>query len=272
MASKVGEMDVIVGIKEGNGIGGLIAGLARQAAAVSLVTLPGDGRTVGVFNHATAELTYRPIEPAPRDHRVFSVESFTDIAARVVGSMRGLIVGPVAWHGHDAVVLVCDDADRRDRVTLALPPSEPFTWLGQLAKSPSMNQTTLIRVLRLKLGQPAELVSRFRKLDFSAGKTGASRVEHGKESLGREIQAVVQGIDELPDVLDVSVRITDVPGANKPETIRVGLEIDPQREEFFLAPMPGELEAAVDRMHADLHARLGNVLGEVGIPVYYGAP
>jgi len=248
--------------------GKLIAELSRRAAGLEIVTLPGDGRKMLVHNFAAGSYEVLDVAPPPRTHVIYSVDSFVAIAEDFQTRADSK---PRIWHGKDAVVLVCDDNDRRDSARLALPASEPLSWLWNLKrKTEPMNQGELIRVLRLKLGQPSDLVAKFRKLDFSAGKTGAARVEHGKESLGREIIAQVNGVDDLPDVLDVSVRITDVPGANHPETIRVGLEIDATREEFYLSPMPGELEAAVDRMHADLHKKL--IAALPGLPVYYGAP
>jgi hypothetical protein len=251
--------------------GKLIAVLSRNATAVEVKELPGDGRELLIHNHATGAYEVRSIPPACRNHRVFSVESFL-AAAR--DEWDGVSEdAAVVWHGRDSVVLVFDDGDRRDRLTLDLPASEPFTWLTRLAERPEpMDQGTLVRVLRLRLGQPAELVGRFRRLDFDASRKGVAAVEHGRESLGREIVAAVQGLDALPDVIQVSVPVTDVPGANRPDTIRVGLEIDAQREQFYLAPMPGEMIGAVDRMHAELHATLAGGLAAKKIPVYYGSP
>jgi hypothetical protein len=248
--------------------GKLIAELSRQAAGLEIFTLPGDGRKMLVHNFAVGSYDVLDVAPPPRTHVIHSVDSFVAIAEDFQTRADSK---PRIWHGKDAVVLICDDDDRRDSVRLPLPASEPLSWLWNLKRqSEPMNQGELIRVLRLKLGQPSDLVAKFRKLDFSAGRTGKANVEHGKESLGREIIAEVNGVDALPDVLNVSVRITDVPGANSPQTVRVGLEIDAQREEFYLSPMPGELDAAIDRMHADLHDVLSNALP--GLPVYYGSP
>ena len=246
--------------------GALIADLAARAAKLEMEVLPGDRRELLIHNRATGAYEIRPIKPGPRNHVVHSVESFVDYARTCAenGDLE-----PVAWHGEETVVLVLDDCDRRDVVTLPIPKSDPLLWLMEAAREPiPMNQAVFVRTLRLKLGQPAELVGRFRKLDFAAGRSGAATILHGKESLGREVYAAVNAPEALPDVLNVSVRVTDVPGANALETIRVGLEIDAQREEFFLCPLPGELEAAVDRMHAALHKTLSVQLGE--IPVYYG--
>ena len=246
----------------------LIQATAVQAAAPKTIEIPGDGRTAFVQHGDLFERIEVP--PALRRHQVHCLE---DLIAYANQDWIRANPKPVVWHGERGVTVVLDDGDRRDLVEFPLTFSERFNVLTDLrAKRPLLDQRAFIRLLRIELGlDNLAVVGQFRKLDWALGDEGSANVAHGMERMGNQITARMQGVEELPDALDVAVPVYQQAGERDPYIVRCSVEIDVQNRRLQLIPLPDELERIVQLAQASIRERLDNELAE-GIPTYYGEP
>jgi hypothetical protein len=111
---------------------------------------------------------------------------------------------------------------------------------------------------------------RFRQLAESQGV-----IQHGKSSLGKAIEAELEGAGSLPDqvVLDVPV-FQNVPLPS--QRVLCALDIDAATEKLALIPLPGCLELALQEVERQIALRLSEGLlseglAESQVPIYYGS-
>lgn len=234
--------------------------LAQDAAGVTITNIEGDPRHQ-LLSSVTIGCRFLDIPPPPRNHVVHDLESL--MAAVLIANNSGC--GKSIWHDDWAVVLLVNDEDRRDRVTLPLVHAAQFDALVQLANVRDFSHTDLIRFLRLKVaayGMEA-VVSILRKLDLSRKSTGAASVD-----------ATVTATRDIPDRFTVTVPVYNNPDCDRGYAVEMLLEIDAQTERFYLTPAPDELENAIHEAQgeidsmilADERVKAGNVA------VYYGSP
>jgi hypothetical protein len=249
----------------------LIQQTARDAQATRLMPeLSGDGRKA--FVQQGGEIKEFDLAPPARRHHVHSLVDL------ILYARQQRNKSPIVWHGVDDVVLLTDDADRRDFVFFPLTHSTRFLVLRELAeKKPAFDQAKFIRLLRIDLGlDNVAVVAQFRKLDFTMSDVGVGDIKHGQSRLGKEIAAKIEGIADLPEELPVPVPIYQETGEREEYLVRCAVEIDPINRVFQLLPMPDELERVLDLAQAGIHKRLTTALsaidGQAAIPVYYGEP
>lgn len=243
----------------------LISRLACTAAEAKLVSVPGDGRTAYVAQNGT--LTTFHVAPPPRQHHVNSVDDLISAAKR-------WNVSPVVWISDEQIVLVPDDSDRRDRITLKLVKSRAHDLLWHLLENPKLSQVDLIRLLRVHFVgavKPAGLLAAVRQIRFRQTSSGDSSIQHGNESLGRAIEIQVSGAGDIPERVEVELALFANPGERE-KLVRVAcdLEIVTAEQAFRLQPLPDELERVSAEAMADLHDTITTELADV--PVFFGSP
>lgn len=201
------------------------------------------------------------LPPERRKHTVFSLADLMEAAQKW---------GPagVLFHNDDSVVLVIDDSERRDFVGMTLVHSEQFKALSQLLKKPTLSQREAVRLLKYTLNDcvPEGLYRTFAKLEFRRSNTGHADIGHGKESLGRNVEAVVQGTTEIPEQVRATIPIYSTAGATYRRDVLLSVDVDPQDETFTIAPFPDALERAVQ----DAQAAISADLQSTELPVFYG--
>jgi hypothetical protein len=130
--------------------------------------------------------------------------------------------------------------------------------------------------LRLELGLDSLVVKQFRRIDWQNGGEGSTEINHGNARVGKSIIAKVQGIDELPDELQVPTPVYTQAGEREEYLVRCFVEIDPTNQVFGFGPMPDELVKIVDLAQSNIRKRLDKALAASGdrpaVPVYYGRP
>lgn len=242
----------------------LIQETAVQAEAACIMKLPGDDRKIYV--QQGKEWREYDVQPEPRKH---TVHTLADLILYVNES--GVVTDGVVWHDTIGVVLVINDTDRCDTVTFPLTLSERFRKLQKLAaEKPAMQQDRFVKLLRLELGVDPLIIAKFRKLDWEAGDKGTSDVRHGDTRLAKSVIAKVQGIEELPEELVISVPVYQQTGERDLYDVRCDIEIDARNQQFQLVPKPDELERVLDLAQASIRERLSDELK--GVDVYYGRP
>jgi hypothetical protein len=240
--------------------------------AVAFIDTP-DPRSKLLVQSGKHELFSVP--PPCRKHFVQSLEDLITYA-------RTCQADPVIWHGGGAVTLILDDSDRRDLVVFTLSWSAPWNKLRQIEDQDApvaFTQKELIRLLRFYLKANEVLITAFRRLSFQAIIGGAGDVGKSRESLGRTIEAEVQGAADLPEEIVVRVPIYTNTGEREEYPVRLLLEYDGQAQRILLLPEPGALDQLQEQHQADIHSRLSAALGEddpqdnaKAVPIYFGKP
>jgi hypothetical protein len=245
-----------------------VESLAQRAASARVVNIPGDGKTA--FVEQNGSLARIPVTPPLRQHTVASVADLVKSAERWEHEEWGNVV----WISCDKLVLVIDDSDRRETVTMPLVESYVFSRIKALAKNPVVDQAALVRLLRVDLRgvvNATALLTAVRKLKFRQAESGHADIQHGNESMGRQIEAEVTGADAIPDSLVVETNLYSNPGLDEQKfTIGLDLEIDVKNQRFLLRPVPDEIEKVTAAQLASIRAEIEEADSE--LPVFFGRP
>lgn len=193
----------------------------------------------------------RPIAIGTRSHNVATVDD-------LITAVGKWDANPVVWIGRDSIVLVIDDDERRDRVTLALERSQVFTAATSL-KSP-FSQVDMIRLLRTTFRNAIncrDVLANIRNLKFRNLSEGSVSIQHGNESLGRQINNEVSGADKVPESIVLPLNVY----ANRGETdvivnIEFDIEIDAEKGLFHVKPMPDAIDSAVSEAIQSIRDRI----------------
>jgi len=202
------------------------------------------------------------IPPAYRRSTVFSFDSFIE-ACKAYGS-EGTV-----WHSADCCILLLDDTDRRESITLSLPYTQQWIhYCDGFRGGPSAARHYLKRELAGAL--PLEVPSLFGKVNFTRKSDGSYSTDHQKETLGKAVESEVAAADHLPDMLTLSISIYDLNGLRENVAAGMACDVDFERQQFVFEPVAGEDGALIDAAQAKLGDRLLAALPDMGI--YHGTP
>jgi hypothetical protein len=257
---------------------------AKQAAGavnkcVIVERLPGERPgTYGVIT-ADGELLVKRAEPPPRQSRLTSLGAIEDYLKLI--SEHELSKQPAIYYNAELITILLDESDesRRDEsCVIELERSPECAVVDGLAASEQwIDQRALIRLLRVKLagclGESGdELIRLLRTIEFGEASQGRGNLQHGKESLGREVEAEIRAsAGELPEKIVLQLRVFSDPVLRDClQPVWCALDIKPREGTFNLCPLPGELQLAEGRT-LDV---IGNLLRDAAgtIPVIAGTP
>jgi hypothetical protein len=266
---------------------GMLAGFVDRIA--ELATMAAGGRTLGSTSDARGRIPYwdgskvewyepfRPVERLAvcgvRDVAVAAVRFATDhdVFERVEARPETVVV--VSPAGIEA---------RREypayaQARAAFGISAPFARLCALAanagfrgdQSPgAMTPGDAVRMLRLELDSVAgaELAAALSRVDFARTSSGAVVTEHGRESLGRSVEARAQGVSAIPSRIKVSVPVFQLEELDDiVETVDVEVVLHPNAGKVELVPLRESVARAIARARDRAHSRVeGAVRDEVG--------
>ena len=241
---------------------------------VKTVELPEpDGRYLIVKADGTHELVER--QPPDRRHtllHISEVGQFTKHAAETWN------IGPSVWYDADTVTILIDDGPgdrRRHRAAVHLTHTEEFEFINSLNREDWLTQKQLVAMLRIHLAdclgeRGGETLRILRSINFGATTSGHGNVEHGRESLGRELESEIRSdLGEIPEVIPLAVRVYDDPSLPQRGAIRCALEIDAGRGVFQFIPMPADLREIQDEALDQIGALLES---DVDAPLFRGTP
>lgn len=240
-----------------------LVGLGKQTAAYQKVDR--DRRTSLVYrpDYPEFELEIQRCPEPPRNSQFTEIQSFDDALERFDPDSEASI-----WVACDGVVCVLNEQWRDDVLVLPLTPSDQ--WLALEDIPPDMSQKQVIRWLRRHMTGADLLLSKLRRIDFKRSSDGTASIEHGKESLGKKVEAAVQSVEDIPDEFTLEVPRWNVAGLRDTYEVKLLLDIDLQSETFQLMCAPNELEMAQDQAMRALNSQL---TGRVGVrPVFNGTP
>lgn len=225
-----------------------IGDLARKAAAPQTVDI-GDERLVVI----DGKIQSYALPPAHRQHELLTTQDLVE-AIRAMGDVEGVVV----FVSSGAVHVNFSDADRRDIAVMPLQISGAFRLLREAAGQP-LAHAPFVRLLRIGLAGclPEGFASVFAKVNFARSKQSSSESRHDRESLGRKVEAVVQGIGDLPEEVVVDVPIW----AQRPldgirQRIRCAITANGESETFTIDPLGDSLVTAEAEAVLELRGRI----------------
>lgn len=247
---------------------GKLGELAVQAAAVQFVKSPHDPRLGYVVEGGSARAV-----PIPAPLRAHSTSDLASLLAFVCD--EAACPEPEVWVHAFGGVALCSRADRRERIELEIPPTDRWDAVVGLGQARAMSPRDAVRFLRFTLdvrGADA-LLAGLGRIDFVRSSSASHRNEHGAESLGRSVEAKVQRVESIPDVVTLTVPVHQVAGGYE-ATVRIGVEIDAESQLVRLVTMPDECGRALQAAEAWLCDSIRTSLddnGRDGVPVYRGS-
>ncbi len=162
------------------------------------------------------------------------------------------LLNPAIFYDEDAVVLAYDIDDRRDFAICNLQRSSQWNKLQQVANK-AMPQKDFIRLLRVDFRgclADTSLLNLLRGVQWTANDSGQTNIQHGKESLGRQITSQVQGVDVIPEELALTIPVFE----NHSFRVRVQCAIDVivDSRSFGITPFPQEMHNALESALDDI--------------------
>lgn len=239
-----------------------ISELAVKSAALNKVDLPGD-------RYALKNGDSVSFHDVPPEHRQHLVERIDDLET-AAKSFAINAAAVSAFHNDRSIVLTLDSESRRDRVTMPLKHSPQFKTL--LSLGAELQPAQLVRLLRHDLYGvvPDGLLPLVRRVDFKRRNDGSSNIQHGKESLGKSIEAEISGAENIPEYVTMMAPVYDAPDLSQKYPVECSLDINAMAGTFRLCPLPGQLDMAIHAAHAFIHERLTDAIDQA--TVLYGSP
>lgn len=242
---------------------------AGAKGKVELLRPPGEPEHVYLAVNSGGTITRYDAIAKPRSHTLVTLEH----VLRFV-ELKGDEIKTVVWFDRTGVVIVIDDATRRDWALMRLSFTPQMTTLLALEKNhPEFDQRGFRRLLKVDLAgcrRDDVLLNWVEEVRFNSTSYTAGGVKHQKESLGRDIeQEAINDLGECPDEVLLNVRVFDDPSLRSTWPVRCDVEIVISDERFKLNPLPLELHNAIE---SELSG-IGDILAKhVKCPVFRGRP
>lgn len=239
-----------------------LVGLGQDAQRVEFHTHPNLPNRVFVRN---GDELVEHLEPVPR--RMPKLEGMQDLVSYLESSAA---LAPEIYLHHGKVEAFLDREDRRSVATVELLESERFRIVTALESGRSMTPKEAVRFLRLELPDTgtAGVVQALSRIDFTRSSSGRSDVAHGKESLGRAVEASVQQAADVPERFAVRVPVWTSPGFDEQVQIEVGVYLDLVEERVHLRTLPDQISRALSVSMSRAFDALVKQLPNV--PIYCG--
>lgn len=239
-----------------------------EVANARILRIPGNDRMA--YIDQGGEVIEVEIPPPDRKSAVASIDDLC-AAAKAYGKDGQISF----WITTNSVVLVLDDQDRREHVTMNLRKTAAYQKVLWLAQNPALTQAELISLLRMDLRDLTgrnELLTKIRTLKFSLHTEGISDLSQGRESLGKKIENQVTGAGDLPEDLRIHTPLFDNPGErDEGFTIEMLFEVMPtETKQFRIKPVPASLEDATDAALQGMRTAIEEQLE--GVRVFFGTP
>lgn len=243
-----------------------VVDLGQKAKAVDFASVPSLPHTL--FIRHGDELITKDVPPAERAHQLEDfdglVEALTDAA---------IAKAPEVYVSANRIVGLLDREDRRARVSVDLTESRRFLLCSELETPRRMQPKDAVRLLKLELhgGTHDPVTQALSRIDFKRAVGGATDVGHGRETLGRSVEASVQQAKDIPEQFTVAVPIWTTQGfQGYVQHVTLGLYLDLEGQTVELRVLSDECEAARNRSLAQVATDLRKAMP--GVPVFMGVP
>lgn len=209
--------------------------------------------------------------PRPRDHQLVTLEQAIRFA-----ELKGTAEQTVVWYDREGIVIVVDDATRRDLARVKLRYTPQLQTLLTIEKDRStFDQREFRRLLKVSLAgcRTDDVLLRWVEgVRWNSTVNSGGQIKHQRESLGRDIdQMAVSDVDlgECPEQLRLEVRVFDDPSLTSRWTVVCDVEVVVSDNRFRLTPLPLELHNAIENELSYVGEQLTT---HVKCPVFRGKP
>jgi hypothetical protein len=205
------------------------------------------------------------IDPPLKRPKLTSLTSFV----RYVKRHADIEDGAEVFVSFEAVHGLFSADDRREGAALPLGPTKAWLRLvGLVGEWRQFEPRDAVAFLR-DVNAPTSVVDAFRRIDFSRSETAAATTHHGRETLGRSVEAEVAGAADIPDAFEIELSIlsgSDLRWVQK-VPVRVYLDVIGKRVAFRLDEddMVAASEAHMRFIMSELEDRFGDAEPPVGI-------
>lgn len=242
-----------------------IVELGQKAKAVDVIAHP--SLPDMVFVRHGDQLTEHQVPPPPRKPTLAGLNDLVEMLGH-----KDIAPAPEVYVGPAGVVAFLDATERDERATLPLTESVRFRLCQEIERQPrAFAPRDLVRFLRQSLyGVNDQLIQKLSRLDFTRTSTGKTDVKHGRETLGRSVEAVVQQAEDVPETFAVLVPIWTTPGCPWARSIEFGIYLDVEKSAVELSVLSDSCTSARNGALADLRNAISEACPDV--PVFMGAP
>lgn len=240
---------------------------------VQIIELPEEPK--GVYGVVLEDGTYQRTEAAAGSREVI-LKSIDQVPTYVETAKSDLKGKPAIYFNETFVRVIQDDGPdslRKDCAVVGLPRTPECVLIGEVSNTFFL-QKDFIRLLRVDLAdcktqEIMQLINVCKAIDFSSTKKGSASVDHGRESMGFDIQdEVISKAGDIPEEVQIDLRIYEDRALDHRYKITCIVDVDAQTGQFKLTPKPAEIRKAVEQEMAAIE----NILGECDCPVYFGSP
>ena len=245
-----------------------IRGLAHEADSIQFETH--DLLPEKVFLRQGNGVTEHEVRPP---YRVHQIGGYSDLVRAM--NDEGMVPGDAEiFHNHLAVVAHLDREDRRETLSLGLVQSERWKKLVDLRTGWKGGVREVVKMLRFDLHSTGteSVLRALSRVDFTRKSDGGANVDHGRESLGKSVEAAVQQADSIPETFMVTCSVYTNPGFRDLSQVQVacGVYLDMQNDQIEIRTLSDEIEAGMNAAQAAIAQKLAEDLPAV--PSYFGAP
>lgn len=213
---------------------------------------------------------------APSPLRAHQLAGFDDLVAAL--SDKTLAKSPEIYVAADQIVAFLDREERRATVRLALQETSRWKKVMALQTPSSMQPKDVVKMLKLELhgGNVAHVIQALSRIEFTRTGTGRTNVEHGKESLGRSVEAQVQQAKDVPEKFTLAVPVWSTSGFGRfAGQVEFGIYLDLEAQTVELRVLADEVERvrnlALAQVVTELSVQIEKATGSV-VPVFLGKP
>jgi hypothetical protein len=235
--------------------------LTAQGMASTFVKRPGDpDHIVHLVNPRAATCEQQTVEPKPLALDLHSVPAFIEYVKNqkhedgLLTYSKGCLC---FWH---------DKTTRRDQAFFNFNPSKQWSWLEDSDSKSIIPHADFVRLLRVSLRgcYDPTLLPIVRNMKWKTGSETEANIQHGRESMGRQITQQATGEGNIPE--EVTLRIPVFANWEHPENIDCAIELVPQSQGFRLIPFAQEL----DRAMASTMEALDDILASENLTAFHG--
>lgn len=242
-----------------------VVGLARMSTKPEILTAP--QLPDKVWLKTEAGLTEMNVPPPARKPTLGSLQSFVDVVndETIAGS-------PEVYVSPSKVIAFLENSDRKECATLPLTETVRFGMLRALIAPKLLDPRELVKLLRFQLHAAGNdpLIRALARVDFTRTSSGKSSQEHGRESLGRSVEAAVQSAEQVPETFNIAVPIWSTPGLQGfAASVQIGIYLDLDAQKIEVRVLPDEIERVMGLAVKGLIELLSE---QIKAPIFFGTP
>lgn len=243
-----------------------LVGLGRETVKVAF--LGDDSVPRKMWVQHGAELKEVDVPPPLRAHQLGGLDD-------LVAALKDTAIAPApeVYVSPGQVHAFLNRADRRESVAVKLVETKRFQMVTALQQPRSMQPKDAVKMLKLELhgGNIAHVIQALSRVEFIRTGTGRTNVEHGKESLGRSVEAMVQQAKDVPEQFTLAVPVWSTSGFSRfSVNVEFGLYLDLEAQTVELRVLADEIERV---RNLALAAAVGELSARLeGVPIFLGTP